>query len=138
MLLNDRHHSRLLLDLMCSARPNRMMTTPSFATVEEAFLYCRDMDASLAERLAAFSLATGLFRTLWWVSGESPKTRDWVAESIGSNFGGKSSVGRPEPVTDPCLGQNVLRARRIRLDLVPKLAHIDAQILGVDRDRPEL
>jgi peroxiredoxin len=35
-----------------------MMTTPAFASVEEAFLYCRDMDASLAERLDAFSLAT--------------------------------------------------------------------------------
>ena len=35
-----------------------MMTTPAFANVEEAFLYCRDMDASLAERLDAFSLAT--------------------------------------------------------------------------------
>src|SRR5262245_56945351 len=58
MLMNDRHHSRSLLDLTCSARPNRMMTTPAFATVEEVFLYCRDMDASLAERLDAFSLAT--------------------------------------------------------------------------------
>jgi len=35
-----------------------MMTTPAFTSVEEAFLYCRDMDASLAERLDAFSLAT--------------------------------------------------------------------------------
>jgi hypothetical protein len=58
MLMNDRHHSRSLLDPTCSARPNRMMTTPAFATVEEAFLYCRDMDASLAERLDVFSLAT--------------------------------------------------------------------------------
>src|SRR4029078_9670176 len=58
MLMNDRHHSRSLLDLPCSARPNRTMTTPAFATVEEAFLYCRDMDASLAERVDAFSLAT--------------------------------------------------------------------------------
>ena len=35
-----------------------MMTTPAFTSVEEAFLYCRDLDASLAERLDAFSLAT--------------------------------------------------------------------------------
>ena len=35
-----------------------MMTTPAFASLEEAFLYCRDMDASLAQRLDAFSLAT--------------------------------------------------------------------------------
>jgi peroxiredoxin len=34
------------------------MTTPAFASVEEAFLFCRDMDASLAERLDAFSFAT--------------------------------------------------------------------------------
>ena len=34
------------------------MTTPAFANIEEAFLYCRDMDASLAERLDAFSTAT--------------------------------------------------------------------------------
>ena len=35
-----------------------MMTTLAFASLEEAFLYCRDMDASLAQRLDAFSLAT--------------------------------------------------------------------------------
>ena len=35
-----------------------MMTTQAFASLEEAFLYCRDMDASLAQRLDAFSLAT--------------------------------------------------------------------------------
>jgi peroxiredoxin len=34
------------------------MTIPAFVTLEEAFLYCRDMDASLGERLDAFSLAT--------------------------------------------------------------------------------
>jgi len=34
------------------------MTTPTFKTIEEAFLYCRDMHAPLADRLAAFSAAT--------------------------------------------------------------------------------
>ena len=34
------------------------MTNPAFATVEEAFLHCRDMDASLSERLETFSEAT--------------------------------------------------------------------------------
>jgi peroxiredoxin len=34
------------------------MITPAFASIEEAFLYCRDMDASLSERLDAFSFAT--------------------------------------------------------------------------------
>ncbi len=34
------------------------MRHPAFATLNEAFLYCRDMDASLNERLEAFSEAT--------------------------------------------------------------------------------
>ena len=34
------------------------MTRPAFANLTEAFLYCRDMDASLNERLEAFSAAT--------------------------------------------------------------------------------
>jgi peroxiredoxin len=34
------------------------MTNSAFATLKEAFLYCRDMDASLNERLEAFSEAT--------------------------------------------------------------------------------
>jgi peroxiredoxin len=34
------------------------MTSPNFRTIEEAFLYCRDMHAPLAERLEAFSDAT--------------------------------------------------------------------------------
>ena len=34
------------------------MNNPVFATLKEAFLYCRDMDASLQERLEAFSEAT--------------------------------------------------------------------------------
>ena len=34
------------------------MKQPAFATLEEAFRYCRDMDASLNERLEAFSEAT--------------------------------------------------------------------------------
>ena len=35
-----------------------MASLAKFQTLEEAFLYCRDMDASLAKRLEAFSLAT--------------------------------------------------------------------------------
>jgi peroxiredoxin len=34
------------------------MQHPAFATLDEAFRYCRDMDASLQERLAAFTEAT--------------------------------------------------------------------------------
>jgi peroxiredoxin len=37
------------------------MTTPAFANLKEAFLYCRDMDASLSERLDAFSAASRYF-----------------------------------------------------------------------------
>ena len=33
------------------------MTTPVFHTLDEAFRYCRDMDASLRERLDTFSAA---------------------------------------------------------------------------------
>jgi hypothetical protein len=35
-----------------------MASLPDLQTLKEAFLYCRDMDASLAERLEAFSFAT--------------------------------------------------------------------------------
>src|SRR5262245_21700423 len=35
-----------------------MTPVPNFKTVAEAFSYCRDMDASLAERLEAFNAAT--------------------------------------------------------------------------------
>ena len=34
------------------------MSAPAFPSLTEAFLYCRDMDASLNERLEAFSEAT--------------------------------------------------------------------------------
>jgi hypothetical protein len=37
------------------------MKIPAFGTLQEAFLYCRDMDASLSERLDAFSSATRYF-----------------------------------------------------------------------------
>jgi hypothetical protein len=35
-----------------------MASLPKFRTLEQAFIYCRDMDASLSERLEAFSKAT--------------------------------------------------------------------------------
>lgn len=38
------------------------MTTPVFHTIEEAFRYCRDMDASLRERLDTFSAAARRLR----------------------------------------------------------------------------
>ena len=38
------------------------MTTPVFHTLDEAFRYCRDMDASLRERLDTFSNAARALR----------------------------------------------------------------------------
>ena len=38
------------------------MTTPVFHTIEEAYRYCRDMDASLRERLDTFSAAARRLR----------------------------------------------------------------------------
>lgn len=38
------------------------MTTPVFHTLEEAFFYCRDMDASLGDRLETFSAAARVLR----------------------------------------------------------------------------
>jgi peroxiredoxin len=38
------------------------MTTPVFHTLEEAFFYCRDMDASLRDRLETFSAAARILR----------------------------------------------------------------------------
>src|SRR5260370_33880346 len=38
-----------------------------------------------------------------------------------------------QPVADPVLGQHVPRRGRIHLDLLAELAHVDAQILRVDR-----
>src|ERR1700745_3107890 len=42
----------------CRWQRSQSMTTPAFTSLGEAFLYCRDMDASLSERLDAFSSAT--------------------------------------------------------------------------------
>ena len=38
--------------------PKEAMTTPVFQSIDEAFRYCRDMNAPLAARLEAFSAAT--------------------------------------------------------------------------------
>jgi hypothetical protein len=38
------------------------MKQPAFATVEEAFIYRRDLDASLSERLDAFAEASRAHR----------------------------------------------------------------------------
>lgn len=52
----NRHHSASLLDPEADCRAKSpAMINPPFATVQEAFFYCRDMDASLSERLETFS-----------------------------------------------------------------------------------
>jgi hypothetical protein len=62
------------------------MTNPPFATVQEAFLYCRDMDASLSERLETFA---NVARTL---RPEMQEAVDRMVERLKS-----SSVGEAAP-----------------------------------------
>src|SRR3954469_24588669 len=48
------------------------------------------------------------------------------------------SIRRAQPVADAGLGQHELRTLRVGLDLLPELAHIDAQILRVGQFVPQL
>ena len=61
------------------------MTTPVFHTLDEAFRYCRDMDASLRERLAGelFKQATGL-KAIEFIpyKGSGPAAADVVAGHV--------------------------------------------------------
>ena len=45
-------------------------------------------------------------------------------------------IGRAQPIADAGLGENVLRLFGIGFDLLPQLAHIDPQILGVGQIVP--
>ena len=49
---------RLTVDFSCAGGRGANHNNSAFNTLQEAFLYCRDMDASLNERLEAFSDAT--------------------------------------------------------------------------------
>ena len=49
-----------------------------------------------------------------------------------------TSVRRPQPIADAGLGQDVVRPLGVGLDLLPQLAHIDAQILRVGQIVPQL
>lgn len=64
------------------------MTSPPFATVQEAFLYCRDMDASLSERLETFS---NVARAL---QPDMQEAIDRMAERLRSSSAGETA---PKP-----------------------------------------
>ena len=54
-----------------------------------------------------------------------------------SSYGG-FSVGGAQPISDPCLGENVLRPLGIGFDFLAKLPHIDTQILCISLLVPQL
>lgn len=64
------------------------MTDPPFANVQEAFLYCRDMDASLSERLETFSNVARALRP------EMQEAVDRLVERLKSSFAGEAA---PKP-----------------------------------------
>ncbi|ODR99603.1 peroxiredoxin [Methyloceanibacter superfactus] len=63
------------------------MKQPAFATVEEAFVYCRDLDASLSERLDAFAKASRALRP------ESQEAVDRMVERLRAHEAGALSPG---------------------------------------------
>jgi peroxiredoxin len=63
------------------------MKQPAFATVEEAFVYCRDLDASLSERLDAFAEASRALRP------ESQEAVDRMVERLRAHEAGALSPG---------------------------------------------
>jgi peroxiredoxin len=64
------------------------MTNAPFATVQEAFLYCRDMDASLSERLETFA---NVARTL---RPEIQEAVDRMVERLKSSSAGEAARKR--------------------------------------------
>jgi peroxiredoxin len=62
------------------------MTNPPFATVQEAFLYCRDMDASLSERLETFSNIARALR---------PEMQDSVDRMVARLMSGSAGENAP-------------------------------------------
>jgi peroxiredoxin len=69
------------------------MTTPVFQTVEEAFRYCCDMDASLRERLDTFSAAARALRPAMQEAVDRLVVR-LMASDIGA---GAPRIGDPMP-----------------------------------------
>jgi hypothetical protein len=64
------------------------MTNRPFATVQEAFLYCRDMDASLSERLETFSNITRALR---------PEMQEAVDRLVARLISGSAGKNAPKP-----------------------------------------
>src|SRR5262245_32226716 len=62
------------------------MTTPVFQTIEEAFFYCREMDASLRERLDTFSAVARVL---------SPAMQEAVDRLIVRLMATRPGQGRP-------------------------------------------
>jgi len=61
------------------------MPRPDFATLEEAFVYCRDMDASLSQRLQTFTNASRALRP------EAQEAVDRMAERLRANAAGSAA-----------------------------------------------
>jgi peroxiredoxin len=66
------------------------MSNPAFATIEAAFLYCRDMDASLSERLETFA---NVARTL---RPEMQEAVDRMVERLRASSAGEAAPKRGE------------------------------------------
>jgi hypothetical protein len=63
------------------------MTEPPFATIQEAFLYCRDMDASLGERLETFANVARVLRP------DMQEAVDRMVERLRSSQAGQNAPG---------------------------------------------
>jgi peroxiredoxin len=64
------------------------MADPPFATVQEAFLYCRDMDASLSERLETFANVARALR---------PEMQDAVDRMVDRLKSSHAGAAAPQP-----------------------------------------
>jgi len=68
------------------------MFRPSFATLEEAFAHCRDMDASLGERLQLFAVASRALRP------EAQEAVDRMVERLKASQAGATAPKPGEPM----------------------------------------
>ena len=66
------------------------MKQPAFTNVEDAFVYCRDMDASLNERLDIFSEASRALRP------EAQEAIDHMVERLNAYEAGALAPGPGE------------------------------------------
>ncbi len=68
------------------------MKLPAFATVEEAFVHCRDLDASLSERLDAFAEASRALRPAM------QEAVDRMVERLRAHEAGELAPGPGDPM----------------------------------------